>query len=92
MLRSRAASSVPLMKALVAVLVILGVLAAVAAAVYFLEPIHSLPSFFPGHGHIGKGHRNKRGAAAAAAAVVLWVIAIVIARTAGRRSAGGSHP
>jgi NADH:ubiquinone oxidoreductase subunit 2 (subunit N) len=75
------------MKALlVAVLVIVGVLAAVVAVVYFVEPVHSLPSFFPGHAHVGTGHRNKRGAAAAVVAVVLWVIAIVVGMTGRRRS------
>lgn len=31
------------------VLVVLGILAVVVGIVYLVEPIHSLPSFFPGH-------------------------------------------
>lgn len=74
----------PMKTVIVVILSIVGVLAAVTAAIYLSQPIHSLPSFFPGHGHYGNGIRYKKGAAAAVAAVVLWVIAVVVAM-AGRR-------
>jgi len=72
---------------IVAVIAVVGVLAAVVAGVYFTEQIHQLPSFFPGHGPIGKGIRYKRGAAAAVVAVVLWLVAVVIAMAGRRRTA-----
>ena len=75
----------PMKKVIVVLIVIVGLLAAAVAAVYFAEPVHSLPSFFPGHAHTGNGIRYKKGAIAAVAAVVLWVIAIVVGM------AGGGH-
>lgn len=71
---------------IVAVVVIVGILAAVVAGVYFTESVRNLPSFFPGHNpHGSTGIRYKRGAAAAVGAVVLWVIAIVVAMSGRRR-------
>ena len=67
---------------LVIVLAIIGVLAAIVAIEYFVVPIHSLPSFIPGHRHTA-GHYRKRGAAAALIAVVALV---------GCRDTGGSLP
>jgi hypothetical protein len=78
------------MKMFIAVLItIVGVLAAAVAVVYLIEPMHSLPSFFPGHALHGTAIRYKKGAAAAVAAVVLWVIAIVVAMAGRRRPALG---
>ena len=54
--------------------VILGVLAvvvAVVAIVYFAEPAHQLPSFFPGHTKHGTRTRTKHGIAAAVVAGLL---------------------
>ena len=69
----------------VVILAVVGVLAAIAAIVYFSEPIHSLPSFFPGHhalevGHpaVGTGHYHKGGAGAALVAVVCIAAAVVL--------------
>jgi hypothetical protein len=77
---------------IVALVVILGVLAAIAAGVYFTETVRALPSFFPGHNaHGATTIRYKRGAAAAVAAVVLWIVAVVVAN-AGRRSARAATP
>jgi len=64
--------------ALVIVLAIIGVLAAIVAIEYFVVPIHSLPSFIPGHRHTA-GHYRKRGAAAALIAVVAFVAAGLLA-------------
>ncbi len=59
--------------------VILGVLLIVVAIIYFVEPAHSLPSFFPGHvsatdaeaGH----HHSKHGIAALVVALALFAFA-----------------
>jgi hypothetical protein len=68
---------------LVVLLVVLGILAAVVAVLYFVEPTHSLPSFLPGHAATGNGHHNKHGIAAAVIAVALWVAAWMLG---GKRS------
>jgi NADH:ubiquinone oxidoreductase subunit 5 (subunit L)/multisubunit Na+/H+ antiporter MnhA subunit len=62
------------------VLVVLGILAVVVGIVYLVEPIHSLPSFFPGHAAHGRGHHHIRGYVAIAVGVIL----LIIAATAGR--------
>jgi uncharacterized membrane protein HdeD (DUF308 family) len=59
--------------------VVLGVLLIVIAIVYFVEPAHSLPSFFPGHvsatsseaGH----HHTKHGIAAVVVALACFAFA-----------------
>jgi hypothetical protein len=62
------------------VLVVLGILAVVVGIVYLAEPIHSLPSFFPGHAARGRGHHHIRGYLAIAVGVILVILAV----TAGR--------
>ena len=57
------------------VLGILGLLAIVAAILYFAEPAKSLPSVLPGHVSGLTAHRNKRGAAALVIGVVLLAAA-----------------
>jgi ABC-type multidrug transport system permease subunit len=58
---------------------IVGVLLVVVAVVYFAQPAHSLPSFFPGH--VGKGsseyshHHTKHGIAALVVALGLFAFA-----------------
>src|ERR1700733_9410974 len=76
------------MKWITAVLGILGLLALVAAIMYFTIPAHSLPSFLgPIHGNVKpNAHRKRRGEAAIAIAVVLWVIAGIVFYV-GRRAA-----
>ena len=74
---------------MVVVLVVLGLLAAAVAIVYFVVPAHSLPSFIPGHVAHETGHRTKRGTAAAIVAAVLLVAAVVVG-VVGRRSASPS--
>jgi hypothetical protein len=65
-------------KWLAAVLGVLGLLALVAAIIYFAVPAHSLPSFL-GPLHIRtQAHRKRRGEAAIGAAVVLWVVAGIL--------------
>jgi hypothetical protein len=69
------------MSRLVAVLlVVLGILAIVAGVIYLTEPVHSLPSFFPGHAAHGNVHHHIRGYIAIAAGIIL----IILAAAAGR--------
>lgn len=68
------------MRPLAILLAVLGVLALVAAILYFALPAHSLPSFLPGHVAHVNGHRNRRGIAAAVVAFILLVLAWMVAR------------
>lgn len=59
--------------------VVLGILLLVVAAIYFAEPAHSLPSFFPGHVSTTNSeadhHHTKHGIAAVIVALALFVFA-----------------
>ena len=66
------------------VLAVLGILAVVVGVIYLVEPIHSLPSFFPGHALHGQGHHHIRGYIAIAVGIVLLILA-GIARRSRRR-------
>jgi hypothetical protein len=78
-------SSRPL--ALLAALV--GVVLLVVAVIYWVEPAHSLPSFFPGH--VGAGakdaghHHTKHGIAALVVALGLFAFAWFATGPAGQR-------
>jgi flagellar basal body-associated protein FliL len=63
---------------IVIILAIIGVLAAIVAVEYLTVPIHSLPSFIPGHKPVN-GHYHKRGAVAAVIAIVALAGAAVVA-------------
>jgi NADH:ubiquinone oxidoreductase subunit 5 (subunit L)/multisubunit Na+/H+ antiporter MnhA subunit len=63
------------------VLVVLGILAVVVGIVYLVEPIHSLPSFFPGHAPHQHGYHHIRGYIAIAVGVILVIIAAVAGRS-----------
>jgi NADH:ubiquinone oxidoreductase subunit 5 (subunit L)/multisubunit Na+/H+ antiporter MnhA subunit len=63
------------------VLVILGILAVAVGVIYLVEPIHALPSFFPGHAAHGHGHHHIRGYVAIAVGIVLLIIAAVARRS-----------
>jgi hypothetical protein len=67
------------------VLVVLGILAVVVGIIYLVEPIHSLPSFLPGHAAHGKGHHHIRGYVAIAVGIILVVVAGLAGRS--RRTA-----
>ena len=59
--------------------VIIGILAVVAAVIYFAEPAHSLPSFFPGHVSASSSeaahHHTKHGIAALVVALACFAFA-----------------
>ncbi len=65
------------LKWLSAVLAVLGLLALVAAIMYFTSPAHSLPSFLGPLERVN-AHRKRRGEGAIAIAVVLWVVAGIV--------------
>ncbi len=58
---------------------LLGVVLVVVAIVYFVEPAHSLPSFFPGHVSAtsaeAKHHHTKHGIAAVVVALACFAFA-----------------
>ncbi len=59
--------------------IVLGILLIVVAIIYFVQPEHSLPSFFPGHASAGSAeanhHHTKHGIAALVAAIACFVFA-----------------
>src|SRR5215469_3868417 len=62
-------------------LVVLGILAIAAGVIYLVEPIHSLPAFFPGHALRGLTHHHIRGYIAIAVGVVLLILAGIARRS-----------
>jgi NADH:ubiquinone oxidoreductase subunit 5 (subunit L)/multisubunit Na+/H+ antiporter MnhA subunit len=56
--------------------VVLGVLLVIVAVIYFAEPAHSLPSFFPGHSSAtsteANHHHTKHGIAALVVALACF--------------------
>jgi hypothetical protein len=67
-------------------LVVLGVLAVAAGVIYLVEPIHSLPSFFPGHALRGLSHHHIRGYIAIAVGVILLILGGIVRPSRARRS------
>jgi uncharacterized membrane protein HdeD (DUF308 family) len=67
-------------------LVVLGILAVAVGVVYLVEPIHSLPSFFPGYALHGHGSHHIRGYIAIGVGIVLLIIPAAIGRSRGRES------
>jgi flagellar basal body-associated protein FliL len=59
--------------------ILLGVLLIVVAAIYFVQPAHSLPSFFPGHVSATDAeathHHTKHGIAALVVALACFAFA-----------------
>jgi hypothetical protein len=66
------------------VLIVLGVLAVAVGIVYLIEPVHSLPSFFPGHVAHGLGYHHIRGYIAIGVGIVLLIIPGAIGRSGSR--------
>jgi uncharacterized membrane protein HdeD (DUF308 family) len=58
---------------LTVLLAVLGIACVVAGIVYFAEPAHSLPSFFPGHTAHGTKSRTKHGIAAVIVGVLFLI-------------------
>jgi Domain of unknown function (DUF4345) len=67
------------------VLVVLGILAVAVGVIYLVEPIHSLPSFFPGHALHGQGYHHIRGYIAIAAGIILLILAGMVRHSRRRR-------
>ena len=63
------------------VLGVLGILAVIVGVIYLVEPIHSLPSFFPGYSAHENGHHHIRGYIAIGVGVILLIIAAVSGRS-----------
>jgi hypothetical protein len=67
------------LRRLVVPAVILGILLIVVAVIYFVEPQHSLPSFFPGHSSAtdpeASHHHTKHGIAALVVALACFAFA-----------------
>jgi hypothetical protein len=67
------------LRKLVVPAVILGVVLLVVAVIYFVEPEHSLPSFFPGHASATSAeanhHHTKHGIAALILALACFAFA-----------------
>jgi len=66
-------------------LVVLGILAVAAGVIYLVEPIHSLPSFFPGHALRGLSHHHIRGYIAIAVGVILLILGGIVRPSRSRR-------
>lgn len=66
------------------VLIVVGIVAIVVGIIYLVEPVHALPSFFPGHTAHGKIHHHTRGYIAIAVGIVLMLIAAVYGRSRSR--------
>jgi Na+/H+ antiporter NhaD/arsenite permease-like protein len=69
----------PNLRKLVLPVVLLGILLIVVAIIYFVQPEHSLPSFFPGHASAGSPeanhHHTKHGIAALVVALACFAFA-----------------
>jgi uncharacterized membrane protein HdeD (DUF308 family) len=63
------------------VLVVFGILGVVVGIIYVVEPVHSLPSFFPGHASHGHIHHHIRGYLAIAVGIILLILAVVAGRS-----------
>lgn len=63
------------------ILIVVGILAVVVGVIYLKNPVHSLPSFFPGYSAHGKGHHHIRGYIAIAVGIVLVILAVVVRRS-----------
>jgi hypothetical protein len=62
-------------RALILPAVVIGVLLLVVAVIYWAEPAHSLPSFFPGHKAGSTHHHIKHGIAAFVVALAAFAFA-----------------
>jgi Na+/H+ antiporter NhaD/arsenite permease-like protein len=91
----RAAMSADLRKLIVPA-VVLGIVLIVVAVIYFVEPEHSLPSFFPGHSSTSSAeanhHHTKHGIAALVVALACFAFAwFQTGPKAGKAGSAGSQ-
>ena len=67
------------LRRLVVPAIVVGILLIVVAVIYFVQPEHSLPSFFPGHTSAGSAganhHHTKHGIAAIVVALACFAFA-----------------
>jgi uncharacterized membrane protein HdeD (DUF308 family) len=79
MIYSSAAMSATTLRKLIIPAVVLGIVLVVVAIVYFIEPAHSLPSYFPGHVSASNSeashHHTKHGIAALVVALACFAFA-----------------
>ena len=66
---------------------IVGAAAIVAGVLYLTQPVHSLPTFFPGYAAHAVAKHTKRGYAGIALGAVLVIIGFVVAFSGSRRRA-----
>ncbi len=66
---------------LMVVLVVIGIVAVVVGIIYLVEPVHSLPSFFPGYAAHKNLHHHDRGYAAIGVGVILLIVAALVGRS-----------
>ena len=72
-------------KALVALLVLIGLVALAVGVVYFVVKAGTLPSFIPGHKTGSSAHHDKRGLIAVVVGAVVLLIAVISASVGRRR-------
>ena len=63
------------------VLVVLGIIAVIVGIVYLVDPIHSLPAFFPGYVAHGRGSHHIRGYIAIGVGAILLILAAIPRRS-----------
>jgi NADH:ubiquinone oxidoreductase subunit 5 (subunit L)/multisubunit Na+/H+ antiporter MnhA subunit len=68
------------------VLVVVGILAVIVGIIYLIEPVHSLPSFFPGYAAHSNLHHHDRGYAAIGVGIILMIIGVVVGRSRRRHA------
>ena len=76
----------PRNRALAIVAVVVGILLIVGAVIYWVEPAHSLPSFFPGHESGSNHHHVKHGIAALVVGLGCFVFAWFQTGPSGQRT------
>jgi amino acid permease len=72
-------------KALITLLVLIGLILIAVGIVYFVVKAGSLPSFIPGHITHSSAHRSRRGLVAVIVGAVVLLVAVVGASVGRRR-------
>jgi Na+/H+ antiporter NhaD/arsenite permease-like protein len=82
----------PGLRKLIVPAVIVGIVLIVIAVIYFVEPEHSLPSFFPGHSSATSAEADHHHAKHGIAAVVLALACFAFAWFQSGPKAGSTTP